>query len=234
MKTLGKMMLWLLGIILFVPLAIVGAYLSIFILMDVFSSATHKPIFWMSQTAEKELGVGSYIFTIVRRDNGSQSNYDAPNIFRVTEIDNDFVFAEDVLDATINSGEDRPNTGITEAKYRSFKNKIKAEKVVAINEDFDLNYSKGIDTLLEMLKKDPTIKIFHGCNPRRVSVFSKQSLLEDGSLEFFIRDAMPEPTKMHYGYVDLLTSHVDAGKSSLCPKYGDTWWGSLRYSIKQD
>lgn len=224
MKTLGKMVLWLLGIVLLVPFAIAGAYLSIFLLMEVFSTATHKPIFWMSQTAKKELGVGSYIFTIVSRDNGSQSNRDVPNIFRVTEIDHDFVFAEDVLDATIDSGEDGPNTGITETKYRAFKNTIKGDKVVVINEDFDLNYSKGVDTLLEMLKKDPTIKVFHGCSPRRVSVFSKQSLLEDGSLEFYSRDSMPELTKIHYGYVDLMTSNVGASKSSLCPEYyGKTW-----------
>lgn len=176
------------------------------------ASETQAPSERQAAAFAKQLCVGSYIFTIVRDYNGSQSVIYVPTIFRVAQIEGDYVHVSTIhwLDSELDASPLRYWSAFDRAEYMQLKKSIKRKTVSEITDDSDASPAESIRTAL---RGSPRPRYFFWSSSR---VFSARSLREDGALVPYyrwaeeIKKGTPQPYGAPSSYVDHLTGSCPA------------------------
>jgi hypothetical protein len=178
---------------------------------------TGKPTKDMVKEFQANLGIGSYLFSVKRMDNGSQSKEATPFIYRVVDIKGDYVFAQPIFA--------KEGRRVSMQEYRQLLADIGKEKILPLTFAGEEPHSDGFDderrALVDFRKNNTDVRYYHRCNVFYLKVFSKSALLDKGSLEYYSHDWTPDVTMKSFGYVTKLTS---AGSPPLiCQEYGNSW-----------
>lgn len=176
------------------------------------ASETEAPSKRQVAAFANQLCVGSYIFTIVRDHNGSQSIIYVPTIFRVAQIEGDYVHVSVVhwLESKLDASHLRYWSAFDRAEYMQLKKSINSETVSDISEDSSASTEESLRTVL---RSSPRPRYFFGSSTH---VFSTRSLREDGALVPYyrwaeeIKKGTPQPYGAPSSYVDHLAGSCPA------------------------
>ncbi|KAF2326409.1 hypothetical protein [Flavobacterium ginsenosidimutans] len=126
----------------------------------VFRETVYKPYLWKKtmETPEHKLQLGSYIFSKQRGVNGSQSTEKKYFVFKVTEINGDYVRLSVIRQLSKKGNPKSSDFSMTRETYRSLKRNIKKTKITGILRE-DLTKEGEAYTVNDyLLNKYPSLK----------------------------------------------------------------------------
>lgn len=125
----------------------------------VFRETVYKPYLWKEamETPEHKLKLGSFVFSKQRDENGNSGTAKKYFVFKVTEINGDYVRFSIVRKLSEKGTNKSSDFSMPRETYRSFKRNIKKVTVTGILRE-DLNKEGGHTANDYLLEKYPSLK----------------------------------------------------------------------------
>lgn len=219
----------IIGAVILLPGCVTGLYLAGYMVESgtVSKHVTHKPSYKKLVEFNKNLGIGSIIFSVQKETNGSQSIVARPYSWVVLAIENDYVVVQRVFSQRSDDHE-------AMQAYSQLFNSINNEKIGVITQQAGNGYSSITEIKQYIVNQrgepDATLPYAFPCNSWRPLVLSKAALLENGKISSYQYDLDAYSSDTYdYGYVASV-SPANPDITRLCQSYKAVWLKDLKES----